>query len=386
MIVLINALMFFGWDMLLPTLPMYIADLGATPVEVGLCTAAATLTSIIIRPFAGLAVDRLGRRGVLYMGFFITAVVLLAYSFSPLVSLVLVVRLLHGFGWGSSTTSSTTIAADVIPKKRFGEGVGFFTLSQSLSLAIGPGVGIALMATAGFRTLTIIAAGTVGLAALLAAFVRCRKIEKKPVKQKFVPYERRSIKPSVLMLCVSSAFGSIIGFISLYGTQRGIENMGLYFTVSAASLLVSRAFIGRLIDRFGMNIAVFPGFALFIASMVMLFAAKSMPVFLAAGLVQGVGYGSVQTSLQTMSLLRAPKGRMGAANATFFTGMDMGTGLGYIVGGALATVFGYGMMYFLMGIPLMAGMVLYFFLLRREANPSRISEPVEELINEDLTI
>jgi len=55
-------------------------------------------------------------------------------------------RIIQGVGWGFSTTASGTIATDLIPPRRRGEGMGFFGLSGNVALAMGPTLGLALAA------------------------------------------------------------------------------------------------------------------------------------------------------------------------------------------------------------------------------------------------
>jgi MFS family permease len=83
--------------------------------------------------------------------------------------------------------------------------------------------------------------------------------------------------------------------------------------------------------------------------------------FLFVALLFGVGFGAVQSSLQTLAVIYAPKDRLGAANATFFTGFDGGIGFGSIVAGVVSSVLGYNWMYLTFAIfPALAG-ILYFF-------------------------
>ncbi|MTE28521.1 MFS transporter, partial [Winogradskyella sp. ZXX205] len=69
-------------------------------------------------------------------------------------------------GWGFSTTASGTIATDLIPAKRRGEGMGYFGLSGNIALAFGPTLGLALAGVISFKLLFLICA-LLGLAALV---------------------------------------------------------------------------------------------------------------------------------------------------------------------------------------------------------------------------
>lgn len=362
LITLVNLSVFFGFQMLLPTLPIYVKSLGGKDSVIGWLIGFATLAALIIRPFSGIALDRLGRKGVLLTGIAAIIAVTSAYMWFPMVGVILAIRFLHGFGWGIASTASNTVASDVIPKSRFGEGMGFFSLSSSLAMALAPGLGLWALSAFHVTGLTLLSAGFGAAALLLALLIRYHKVEPSTLaKSKASPYERSSIRPTLIMFFISASYGSITGFISLYAIDRGITNIGIFFMVFAAAMLISRPFFGRLIDRLGFDAAVYPGLILLIAALFLLYRAIALPLFLLAAVLYGVGFGATQSSLQTMSVLQAPKDRLGAANATFFTGFDGGIGFGSIVAGILASALGYSQMYLSFTLlPLLAGVLYYF--------------------------
>ena len=51
------------------------------------------------------------------------------------------IRFLHGMSWGAVTTGGSTIASDIVPMERRGEGIGYFGMSFTIAMAIGPSVG-----------------------------------------------------------------------------------------------------------------------------------------------------------------------------------------------------------------------------------------------------
>lgn len=362
-ITIINLLIFCGFQMLLPTLPLYVKSLGGTDSVIGWITGLSTIACLLIRPFSGVTLDKFGRKGVLVAGIGVMIVVTLAYSWFPIVGIIFVIRFFHGLGWGAASTSSNTVATDVIPKDRFGEGMGYFSLSTSLAMALAPGIGLSVLAMFHVAGLMLLSAGFGAVALLLTFFIRYRKMERQEtVKEKMTPYELSSIRPSVIMFFVSASYGSITGFISLYAVDRGIANIGVFFMIFAVAMVLSRPLFGRLIDRLGFNAATYSGLIILIAAMFLLSQASAIYLFLIAAFFYGMGFGAVQSSLQTMSIIYAPKDRFGAANATFFTGFDGGIGFGSIIAGIVAATWGYSKMYFSFSFFLIAASFLYFFL------------------------
>ena len=362
-ITIINLLIFFGFQMLMPTLPIYVKSIGGANAVIGWIIGLSTIASLLIRPFSGIALDKFGRRGVLLVGGGITLLVTLAYMWVPIVGIILALRFFHGLGWGAVSTASSTVATDVIPKTRFGEGMGFFSLSSSLAMAIAPGVGLSIMTDYHITGLALSSAGFGVIAMLLALFIRYRPVEKQDAgkKEKKAPYERSSIRPSVIMFFVTASYGSITGFISLYAIDCGITNIGFFFLIFAVAMVISRPLFGRLIDRIGFSAAIYPGLILLVAAMTLLSQATALPVFLIAAFLYGIGFGAAQSSLQTMSVIDAPSDRFGAANATFFTGFDGGIGFGAVIAGIAASAWGYSRMYLVFSLFLILAGFIYIF-------------------------
>src|SRR5699024_6298153 len=84
--------------------------------------------------------------------------------------MLIVLRIIQGIGWGFSTTASGTIATDLIPPNRRGEGMGYFGLSGNLALAFGPALGLTLADFISFTQLFFICAA-LGLTALILALI-----------------------------------------------------------------------------------------------------------------------------------------------------------------------------------------------------------------------
>lgn len=85
-----------------------------------------------------------------------TAICLLAmgsYLFASTIFLLLAVRILHGAGFGITTTTYGTVVSDLIPSARRREGMGYFGLSGTIAMALGPLIGLWLMQTYNFTIL-----------------------------------------------------------------------------------------------------------------------------------------------------------------------------------------------------------------------------------------
>lgn len=357
-ITVLNLFIFLSFQMFPPALPVYVKYLGASDATVGWVGGLIIIASLIMRPFAGLALDSMGRKKVFIAGLLIVLAMTVAYGLFPIVAVILAIRFVHGLGWGLASTGSTTIAADVIPKPRFGEGMAYFSLSTSLAMAVAPALALYL----GMKYTVAIATVLMVIAILIAFLIKYRELPPKPQAagpRKFAPYEKAAVWPGAIMFLINSGYGALVSFIAIYALSRGIENIGVFFTVYAIAIIVTRPYFGKLIDSKGFSAAVVPGIIATIAAILILSFAHNLPMFLVAGFIYGIAFGACQTGLQTMAVLKSPSHRIGAANATFFTGFDGGIGFGSILSGLLATWFTYSQMYLVIAILPTLALLLY---------------------------
>src|SRR5690625_4025190 len=149
---------------------------------IGFVVGVFTFSALLFRPYAGQSLETKGRRFVYMLGLGIFVFSVGAMGFITGIGLLIIIRIVQGVGWGFSTTATGTIATDLIPPKRRGEGMGYFGLSGNIALAFGPTLGLALVGKISFTSLFLISAA-LGLAAfLLSSIIRYKKVEKSPDK------------------------------------------------------------------------------------------------------------------------------------------------------------------------------------------------------------
>ena len=100
-------------------------------------------------------------------------------------------------------------------------------------------------------------------------------------------------------------------------------------------------------------------------TMLIFYKAQTLPFFILAGIIYGIGYGAVVPTTQAMSVLNIPANRRGAANATLYLFVDLGVGLGSFIWGALAHRVGFSLMYLLAIIPILCALVFYLLFARK---------------------
>ncbi|OLS34252.1 MFS transporter [Bacillus sp. MRMR6] len=369
LIVIANFFIFLGFQMTLPTIPLFVEELGGNDQLIGYVVGIFTFSALLLRPYAGHSLETRGRGFVYILGLAIFVIAVGSFGFLTSIVFLFLMRVIQGVGWGFSTTASGTIATDLIPAKRRGEGMGYFGLAGNVAMALGPSLGLVLAGIISFETLFLICAG-LGLAALLlSSFIHYKKVERKQEQKaafKLDLYEKSALKPSMLLFFLTVTFGGIATFLPLYTLQKGIPGIQMYFLLFALATMASRAFAGQLYDKRGHQAVFIPGSVLIFSAMILLAWLPNSFILYIAAFLYGLGFGTVQPGLQAWAIEKSPINRRGMANATFFSFFDLGVGIGAIGFGQIAHLFGYSTIYFISAISVFLSMVFYFFILYQE--------------------
>ena len=104
----------------------------------GLASGLFIVGALFARIPAGRFIDFVGRRKMFLGGTSMFFLLVLCYELAPTLSVFMVVRFLHGLAFGTTSTAASTVVAALVPLKRMGTGIGYFTLGVTLASAIGP--------------------------------------------------------------------------------------------------------------------------------------------------------------------------------------------------------------------------------------------------------
>ena len=157
-----------GLTMILPLLPFYARELGASATLVGLLIAAFSLAQLVVAPVWGRFSDRYGRRPAILAGLLVTAAAYLLFAFAGSLLLLLLSRIIQGVGGGTIGVVQAYVADASRPEQRT-KSLGWLSAVTSLGAVAGPAFGSLMIALGGRNAPGLAAAG---LAALVAVFAR----------------------------------------------------------------------------------------------------------------------------------------------------------------------------------------------------------------------
>lgn len=378
---IVNILTALSFHILTPTLPKYVLALGFSADIAGVVATMFTVTAVTIRMFSGRYLDKRKKKNIMILSLIIIAAAILGYSQSTSVGALIFFRLLHGVGWGLTTTANSTIAAEALPEDKLGRGIGLFGIASSLASAIAPNLGLQLIESVGYLVMFLIAFCLAALGCVISTLIVESKMpqaseppdmavkENKVAHIAFSFFAKEAIFPATLMIFVNICYNSITTFLAVYAGEKNISGVGYYFTVAAILMLFTRPLFGRLNDHSKKSTIIYPCAFAFAMVFVVIFFSDSLLWLLGAAALFGIGYGGLQPTFQVWCVKAAGEGNRGKANSTFYTAVDIGQGIGSTVAGVLAVNLGYRYMYLSMIIPIVIMVALFtgYRLLKRRA-------------------
>ena len=360
-----------------PIMSKYNKSIGIDINIIGIIIGVFSLAALIIRPVSGPLADRFNNKLIASISAVMMGVSTLGYIISgESIPLIFFFRLLHGISFGICGTTLMRMASYLIAPSRMGEGMGYFGLGQVVSIALAPSIGIYLSETFGYYSSFITSAAVVVGVGIMALFLKLpdsMKIKEKREQKRKFSFSNIIAKEALLLAaiaCTISFANSLeTAYIVLYGESLGLSNIGLYFTVSAATMFIVRLFAGKLMDKHGLAFVMIPSLTCVGGAMVLLgisgITAVSVGVtatftlFMIASILKSFGQGTAQPAIQTSCLQSVPMEKRGVASSTYFMGCDIGQGVGPIVGGVIAGSFGYPGIYFCAAIIIASGIALF---------------------------
>ncbi len=350
-------------------LPIYILqDLHGSLAQAGLAMTLFMASSIAVRPFSGLIIEKFGRKKTFFVSEFLFCLFSIAYIFADNLQVLLWLRFLHGIWFSILTTVTVPIANEFIPDSRRGEGMGYFVMSVNLGIVLGPLIGLSLIQPLSYAVVATILAAIVCLGFVFCFLIpvqaetsTMQKMQKKQLSiHDFV--EKKALPVSIMAMMVSFAYASIMSFISTYSASKNLlAYASLFFIVFAISMMSLRPLTGKIYDRKGPSYVIYPALVLFAVGLILLSQINSLIGLMLAAIFIGMGFGSVQPCLQTLAIQRAAPQRIGHATSTFFTFYDLGIAFGSILLGILITAQGYSMSYILCAVLVLLSLLFYKF-------------------------
>ena len=346
---------------LMSTVTEYATSLGSTATIAGLVSGMYIFGGLCSRMYSGNALERIGWKKTAYIFMSIHFLSCLLYFVVNDVTLLIIVRFIHGIGFGATANSIVTIASAVLPKKRFGEAFGYLMLATTLAVGLGPYISGFLYDAVGPTGCFLAASIFSGLALVFISRVDVSEYD--PVNREVVNednsystfekiFEKGAIPVSVFTALTSLGYVSILSFYRLYAVEVDLTGIfSWFFIIYMIVLIASRPVAGKIQDNHGDLIICVVGIVAQSIGLLLIAVYPSTVTVIICAVCAALGFGTLNSACTTIVTRNTPPNRRSYAVSTFYIFCDATMGFGPALLGCFVTVSsGYAPVYFISAI------------------------------------
>lgn len=343
--------------------PVYVIDIGGNNALTGFMMTGMMISGIVTRLIFGPLIDKLGRKKILILGSISFAVNTILYCFVTDITGLFVLRVFNGVSQGIFFPVPPTIVADVTPKDKLVDALGFFGVASSIGASLGPVIGMELFEKGSpllfFIITSVFAAISVGFTLLLKDRYKITSTEEYKIRSKEKKLKLTSIKtiieftiivPAMVTFFINLGNSSVMNFLAPFGLERGIKDISLFFMFNNIAMIITRLLLGKISRKFGNMKTVALGIAFVIAATLLVAFSHNLSLIILASALFGTGMAMSTQILQVIVLQLVPENRRGVANSTQMLFGDVGLGIGAAVWGVISANGGYTITYVLSAV------------------------------------
>ena len=331
-------------QMTLPTFSVYLKHLEFPVGLIGAASLGIALAAMFFRPVSAILSRKMGSINTGLVG---TSLYILAFtSFLIFKQPIMVVfaRIIQGFGMGLVVTTLGALIAQIVPHDELLKGMNIYSLFSAAAGALGPYIGMFLIADGYFPRLFATALATVLLGTLILAYLRYRVHLPLPkdlhTQSSGTPiWKSHAVFPTLLAFTTSFVYAGIASYLSLYGIEVGIPNVGFFFLYGFIGLLASRLVVNRIMVNMHLSVILMIFGSAYAVILLMMMVFPSVIAWTFLGVAFGFVFNFIGTILNTMAVKNVPITDKTSANAMLFIGLDSGFFLGGLIWGQVADIF-----------------------------------------------
>ena len=377
---------------LMSTVTEYATSMGTSATIAGLVSGIYIFGGLCSRIYSANALERRDWKKLAIIFLSIHFLACIFYFLANNVTLLLIVRFIHGLGFGASANAIVTIASAILPKKRFGEAFGYFMLGTTIAVGLGPYIsGFFYDNWGSFGSFSLATAfAFLGLLCILLLDISKYEIKhnseiENSMDRDKTPnnaileekgrirgvidkiFEIPAIPVSLFTGLTSLGYVSILSFYRLYAVEVDLVSaFSLFFIIYSIVLVASRPIAGRIQDNYGDKIVCFTGI---IAQAIGLFLIAWMPsaitVFICA-VCAALGFGTLNSACTAIVTRDTTANRRPYAISTFFIFCDGTMGFGpALLGSFVSAASGYAPVYFISSFITLLALPIAFFALKK---------------------
>ncbi|MBI4187878.1 MAG: MFS transporter [Chloroflexi bacterium] len=345
-----------GFSFVNPFMPLFIQKLGNFSNEKaafwgGIATGASGLAMFFSAPLWGIVADRWGRKPMVLRAMFGGSIVLALMGLSPNIYYLIGLRLAQGVLSGTVAAASALVAS-LTPRNKMPFAMGLITLAMFTGQTVGPLLGGFLADLYGYRTTFFITGSLLFSGGLLVLFLVSEKFER-PVEERVTSARdvwrlatSRKILPLLAVMSALSLTPQMVSpiislFIRELDPDGAVATMaGVAFSFMGGVAVISSLVAGRLGGRIPLKkMLVFSCVVTGLLYLPPMWAGTVAQLIIFVGVI-GLFKGGLMVASNALVGLSIPLAQQGLAYGLGQSANSLGNGLGPMVGGSLAHLFG----------------------------------------------
>jgi MFS family permease len=330
---------FVGIGTVLPVLAPHVRhDLGGSDQTIGLVIGTFSLVALFSRFFSGPLADRRGRKIAFLSGLLSCSAAGVAYLLPLGIPGAFLGRALQGFGEACLYTGAAAWVVESAGVQRSGQALGYLSSGIWGGISVGPVVGQWLGTfdrAAGMQAVCAVAA-----MALLSRVPETYTpgVRRKRASGRWIP--SALISPGIAVGFVNVQYPVVAGFLILH-LQKSSTAGPMAFTAYAATILLSRFFLGGLPDRIPPAYTFYGGLVLMAIGLVLIASGPAGGLAVASGAILGLGFSFPWSAVATTVLRDIPADERGSAVGFLSAFYDLFVGVSSFAAGFVAGHYGY---------------------------------------------
>jgi MFS family permease len=382
-----------GVGIVVPLLPVYANNLGASGIYIGLIFGAFSLSRTFFLPYFGRKSDKKGRKPFIVTGLFSYAVISVAFILSSGVEALIVIRFIQGITSAMIMPVVQAYVGDITPRGKEGWIMGLFNMSMFIGLSAGPVIGGVIKdrfsLDAAFLCMGILSC----IGFLLSMSLLPPRDQEKAIKKARTPAEWSTILSDksitgmfLFRFSYTSCIGIIWGFLPVFATiefSTSASDIGILVMLGIFISGLVQIPMGWLADRSNRKAMVTLGGLIVSGSVYTFIHATGFRDLFWISVVFGLGGGIANPALMAAAVQQGNKMMaMGTVISLLTAGHSAGMLAGSLLAGAMMDWFQLKLVFILGSLIMAAGTALFVvFTFRTNLNedfipatPSQIPE------------